>query len=189
MGQHSNQPSRQNPLGRIMAPGKRRLTAVAAGAAVIAAASTTAWAAVSNGDEPRLTAAATLPSASPSTPQSGSAPKPASDQASPTPSDSPTPSESPTPSPAKSKAEAGGEDAEKTSTPKPKSTPSPKEPKPAAKPKVRVLSTGTCGASYYGEPQMTASGERFNPSAMTAAHKSSRWAAGSASRTRRTASL
>ena len=27
-------------------------------------------------------------------------------------------------------------------------------------------------ASYYWEPQMTASGERFNPNAMTAAHKS-----------------
>ncbi|GAA2215969.1 hypothetical protein GCM10009850_114380 [Nonomuraea monospora] len=38
-------------------------------------------------------------------------------------------------------------------------------------PKFRVLSSGSCGASYYGEPQMTASGERFNPAAMTAAHK------------------
>jgi rare lipoprotein A len=35
-----------------------------------------------------------------------------------------------------------------------------------------VLSTGTCGASFYSEGQMTASGERFNPDAMTAAHKS-----------------
>ncbi|MFF0312100.1 septal ring lytic transglycosylase RlpA family protein [Streptosporangium sp. NPDC004379] len=35
----------------------------------------------------------------------------------------------------------------------------------------RVLSSGACGASYYDEPQMTASGERFDPSAMTAAHK------------------
>ncbi|SEG44066.1 rare lipoprotein A [Nonomuraea solani] len=34
-----------------------------------------------------------------------------------------------------------------------------------------MLSTGRCGASYYGDPQMTASGERFNPAAMTAAHK------------------
>lgn len=29
----------------------------------------------------------------------------------------------------------------------------------------------TCGASFYDEPQMTASGERFDPNAMTAAHK------------------
>ncbi|TDE19181.1 septal ring lytic transglycosylase RlpA family protein [Nonomuraea mesophila] len=39
------------------------------------------------------------------------------------------------------------------------------------KPKFRVVSSGRCGASYYGDPQMTASGERFDPSAMTAAHK------------------
>ncbi len=32
----------------------------------------------------------------------------------------------------------------------------------------------TCKASYYWQPQMTASGERFNPNAMTAAHKSLR---------------
>lgn len=30
---------------------------------------------------------------------------------------------------------------------------------------------GTCKASYYGEGSRTANGERFNPSAMTAAHK------------------
>ncbi|MET9065974.1 septal ring lytic transglycosylase RlpA family protein [Streptosporangium sandarakinum] len=35
----------------------------------------------------------------------------------------------------------------------------------------RVISSGTCGASYYDEPQMTASGERFDPGAMTAAHR------------------
>ncbi|GGP85970.1 hypothetical protein GCM10010140_14190 [Streptosporangium pseudovulgare] len=34
-----------------------------------------------------------------------------------------------------------------------------------------MISSGTCGASYYDEPQMTASGERFDPNAMTAAHK------------------
>lgn len=33
---------------------------------------------------------------------------------------------------------------------------------------------GTCSASYYDEPQMTASGERFNPNALTAAHKTLR---------------
>ncbi|MEV4564029.1 septal ring lytic transglycosylase RlpA family protein [Nonomuraea sp. NPDC049419] len=50
----------------------------------------------------------------------------------------------------------------------PKSRPAKSQP---TRPKLRVLSSGTCGASYYGEPQMTASGERFNPHAMTAAHK------------------
>ena len=39
---------------------------------------------------------------------------------------------------------------------------------------AQVRSTGrggTCTASFYWEPQATASGERFNPNAMTAAHK------------------
>ncbi|RCG25087.1 septal ring lytic transglycosylase RlpA family protein [Sphaerisporangium album] len=34
-----------------------------------------------------------------------------------------------------------------------------------------MLASGRCGASYYDEGQMTASGERFDPDAMTAAHK------------------
>jgi rare lipoprotein A len=34
-----------------------------------------------------------------------------------------------------------------------------------------VISTGTCQASFYGEPQQTANGETFNPAALTAAHK------------------
>jgi rare lipoprotein A len=34
-----------------------------------------------------------------------------------------------------------------------------------------VVTTGSCGASYYWEPQPTASGEEFDPEAMTAAHK------------------
>ncbi len=33
------------------------------------------------------------------------------------------------------------------------------------------METGSCGASYYSEGQLTASGEPFDPSAMTAAHK------------------
>ncbi|HEX5541400.1 MAG TPA: septal ring lytic transglycosylase RlpA family protein [Micromonospora sp.] len=37
-----------------------------------------------------------------------------------------------------------------------------------------VVARGTCGASFYYEPQPTASGERFDPEAMTAAHKT--WA-------------
>lgn len=34
-----------------------------------------------------------------------------------------------------------------------------------------MVSTGTCGVSYYDEPQPTASGEPFDPEAFTAAHK------------------
>ncbi|WP_372455602.1 septal ring lytic transglycosylase RlpA family protein [Sphaerisporangium fuscum] len=41
--------------------------------------------------------------------------------------------------------------------------------KRAARPKV--IASGRCGASFYDEGQVTANGERFDPSAMTAAHK------------------
>ncbi|ASW53007.1 septal ring lytic transglycosylase RlpA family protein [Plantactinospora sp. KBS50] len=34
-----------------------------------------------------------------------------------------------------------------------------------------VVSSGTCGASFYDEGQMTANGETFDPDALTAAHK------------------
>ncbi|MFC6080002.1 septal ring lytic transglycosylase RlpA family protein [Sphaerisporangium aureirubrum] len=45
--------------------------------------------------------------------------------------------------------------------------------KKPAKKKVamKVVASGSCGASFYDEGQMTASGERFNPDALTAAHK------------------
>jgi rare lipoprotein A len=35
-----------------------------------------------------------------------------------------------------------------------------------------VVESGTCEASFYWEPQPTASGEDFDPEALTAAHKS-----------------
>ncbi|NKZ08082.1 septal ring lytic transglycosylase RlpA family protein [Actinomadura latina] len=35
----------------------------------------------------------------------------------------------------------------------------------------KVIDSGSCEASYYWEGQMTASGERFDPSELTAAHK------------------
>ncbi|GAA0376798.1 hypothetical protein Acor_31210 [Acrocarpospora corrugata] len=34
-----------------------------------------------------------------------------------------------------------------------------------------MIASGSCGASYYDEDQATASGERFNPNALTAAHR------------------
>lgn len=42
----------------------------------------------------------------------------------------------------------------------------------AAKSAHRVVGSQTGMASYYWQPQMTASGVRFNPNAMTAAHRS-----------------
>lgn len=59
----------------------------------------------------------------------------------------------------------------------PSPTPSRTTPKVTASPKVKtevVTGTGSCGASFYDEPQPTANGEQFNPEALTAAHKT--WA-------------
>ncbi|GAA3584455.1 hypothetical protein GCM10022419_077880 [Nonomuraea rosea] len=161
MGQHSYKPS---PQERKAAPAKRRWPLIAAGAAVVAAASTTAWAAIGNDDSPERTTAlaASTPSAKPA---AGHAATPNEATRRPTPT---------TTSPAPKPPEAAH--PKSTKTPEPTSAKATKSQEPRAKketskPKLRVLSTGSCGASFYGEPQMTASGERFNPSAMTAAHK------------------
>ncbi|WP_433475284.1 septal ring lytic transglycosylase RlpA family protein [Spirillospora sp. CA-142024] len=43
--------------------------------------------------------------------------------------------------------------------------------KPAKKKQYKVVKSGSCQASYYSEGQMTASGQPFDPSELTAAHK------------------
>ncbi|NVI87201.1 septal ring lytic transglycosylase RlpA family protein [Actinomadura sp. BRA 177] len=43
--------------------------------------------------------------------------------------------------------------------------------KKTEKKRTKVISSGSCEASYYWEGQMTASGEPFDPSELTAAHK------------------
>lgn len=43
--------------------------------------------------------------------------------------------------------------------------------KPEKKKRHKVVESGSCKASYYWEGQMTASGEPFDPSELTAAHK------------------
>jgi rare lipoprotein A len=178
LGQHSQKPS---PTSR------RRWTAIAAGAAVVVTASTTAWAALANDDSPKRAAApaaaqgstgkTTDPTTQPATPNEAarnSAPKTASPAPKPPAAAQPgstkpaAPATKPTAHPTKSTAKP-------TKSPEQPSAESTQQPvraeTEAAKPKVRVLSSGSCGASFYDEPQMTASGERFNPSAMTAAHK------------------
>ncbi|WP_030487567.1 septal ring lytic transglycosylase RlpA family protein [Micromonospora chokoriensis] len=47
-------------------------------------------------------------------------------------------------------------------------------PKPTTKKTTaaaKVLESGSCGASFYSDGQLTANGESFNPGALTAAHK------------------
>ncbi|MET9342593.1 septal ring lytic transglycosylase RlpA family protein [Nonomuraea sp. NPDC003804] len=182
-----------------MAPGRRRWTTVAASAAVLAAASTTAWAAVSTGDAPQTSAtglAAANTRQAAATPQATATAAPtltpsvtsASATASASPSGSPlvatpaAPSSASVPgegsrpavpanrAPVSARDRASSADGEKNSTAK--QATSVESAKVATRSKARVIASGRCGASFYDEPQMTASGERFNPSAMTAAHKS-----------------
>ncbi|MEV0349050.1 septal ring lytic transglycosylase RlpA family protein [Nonomuraea sp. NPDC050680] len=174
MGQHSYNPSRPNSESQKKTPAKRRWVTVAAGAAVVAAASTTAWAAVANDDAPKPTAAldaspsptytrADTPPPATMTPQPNT---PSTKSAAPKPSSKPSSSPKATSLPKAEAAQPPTKPVEKAKT-----EPVRKAKTEAAKLKTRVLSSGTCGASYYDEGQMTASGERFDPSAMTAAHK------------------
>ncbi|MEU1234545.1 septal ring lytic transglycosylase RlpA family protein [Micromonospora aurantiaca] len=98
----------------------------------------------------------TLPSASAPT---SAAPSPS---ASASPSASLSPSPKATPSPKASRTQAASRSKARTASPSPtaKKTSSPK-----------VVDSGSCGASFYAEGQMTANGETFNPDALTAAHK------------------
>lgn len=87
---------------------------------------------------------------------------PSSPAASPSPSV--TPSATATASPALTRSpQAASRGKARTAAPKPtakKTTPAPK-----------VVDSGSCGASFYSDGQLTASGESFNPDALTAAHK------------------
>lgn len=66
--------------------------------------------------------------------------------------------------------QANRETAEPASRSQARPSPSPRRAEAHAK-KLRTVITGSCEASFYDEPQGTASGERFDPDAMTAAHK------------------
>ncbi|MEO3890315.1 septal ring lytic transglycosylase RlpA family protein [Nonomuraea sp. B5E05] len=197
MGQHSRKPS---PHDRKLSPAKR-WTAVAAGAAVVCAASTTAWAAFGNDDSTRRTMGS-APGQATTSNEAARRHSPRPSPLSKTPAAHPKTTTSPESggdtgsqgsgsvtatrgpgakavqrpgartesqgSGAKAEARGSGAKIESQKTAKPGSS---KPTTRSSKPKLRVLSSGRCGASYYGDPQMTASGERFNPSAMTAAHK------------------
>jgi rare lipoprotein A len=80
------------------------------------------------------------------------------------PSASAAPSVTASPSATRSQQAASRAKA-RTASPKPK--PTVKKTTAAAK----VLDSGSCGASFYSDGQLTANGESFNPDALTAAHK------------------
>ncbi|WP_245681539.1 septal ring lytic transglycosylase RlpA family protein [Actinomadura kijaniata] len=73
------------------------------------------------------------------------------------------------PRPTPTRASRGKERAPRLKEIRPR--PSSAAKKKPAKPRTRVVGGGSCEASYYWEGQMTASGERFDPSELTAAHK------------------
>jgi len=83
----------------------------------------------------------------------------------------PTATATPTPSKTPQRASRGKARAAEPTQTTPKATPSPKTTKTETE---TVTDTGTCGASFYDEPQGTANGETFDPEALTAAHKT--WA-------------
>ncbi|MEU8020806.1 septal ring lytic transglycosylase RlpA family protein [Micromonospora haikouensis] len=97
----------------------------------------------------------------------------AAPSASPSPSASVPPSASPSPtvtaSPKATRSQAASRSRPRTAAPKPAATKAAATKKPT--PTSNVVDSGSCGASFYDEGQLTANGENFDPSAMTAAHK------------------
>lgn len=94
--------------------------------------------------------------------------RPAPVSASPSASAPATPAGSPTPT---RTTEAPSRSKPRSSTPQPAATTSTSAAPTSTSAAPTVVETGFCGASYYSEGQLTASGEAFDPSAMTAAHK------------------
>ncbi|WBB48223.1 septal ring lytic transglycosylase RlpA family protein [Verrucosispora sp. WMMA2044] len=88
---------------------------------------------------------------------------PASPSASPTPGVSASPSPTARPKPSRT-AQAPSRSKQRTASPKPKPTAK----KTTSRP---VVDTGSCGASFYWQGQLTANGETFDPEGLTAAHK------------------
>ncbi|MFG1778757.1 septal ring lytic transglycosylase RlpA family protein [Micromonospora sp. NPDC049048] len=79
------------------------------------------------------------------------------------PSASASPSATASPKASRS-AQAPSRSKPRTAAPKPTATKKSSTARP-------VVDSGSCGASFYSEGQLTANGENFNPSALTAAHK------------------
>ncbi|SCL59655.1 rare lipoprotein A [Micromonospora citrea] len=86
---------------------------------------------------------------------------PSSPAASPSASASPSATASPR---ASRSTQAPSRSKPRTATPKPTATKKTSTARP-------VVDSGSCGASFYSEGQLTANGEYFDPSELTAAHK------------------
>jgi rare lipoprotein A len=141
-------------------------------AAVLAAG---AWALASTGRTPGATRAALDATPQPDQPRTPDDRASRGGTRSPDPSASPAPSVSAGPS-------ASPEPSQPTVTPTPTKAPDTPESagsqntlrakaKKKKKRRSRVVRTGSCAASYYAHGQTTASGEPFDPDALTAAHR------------------
>jgi rare lipoprotein A len=93
-----------------------------------------------------------------------SAAAPSSPATSPSLSATPSASASPSTTPSATRSpQAASRGKARTAAPKPSAT--------KTTPKPSVVDSGSCGASFYSDGQLTANGENFNPDALTAAHK------------------
>ncbi|MEQ4300696.1 septal ring lytic transglycosylase RlpA family protein [Plantactinospora sp. B6F1] len=138
-----------------------RTGAVAAGAVAVALVGAGAAGVVRLGAEPAANSGSVPALVESTTPAAPSGPVTAS----------PTP-EAVTPTPTRSPGRA----SRASSRPSPRQTRTgaaekPATKRPATSPTSRVVRSGSCGASYYDQGQVTANGEAFNPDALTAAHK------------------
>ncbi|TDC77936.1 septal ring lytic transglycosylase RlpA family protein [Micromonospora sp. KC606] len=149
-GRHSRTRMFSSPAG---------LAATATVGVVLAVGGTVGAVQLTSGEAPAPAVADPVPSVA----------RPSATTTSPSPSASASPSASPsptvTPSPKATRTQAASRSKPRTAAPRPSTTTK------KAAPKSTVISSGSCGASFYDEGQMTANGESFDPSAMTAAHK------------------
>ncbi|MEU5939072.1 septal ring lytic transglycosylase RlpA family protein [Micromonospora sp. NPDC047548] len=149
-GRHSRTRMFSSPAG---------IAATAAVGVVLAVGGTVGAVQLTSGEAATPVVADTVPGAV--SPSATTSPSPSA-SAPPTASPSPTVTASPK---ATRSAQAASRAKTRTAAPKPSATTS------KAAPKSAVVDSGSCGASFYDEGQLTANGETFNPDELTAAHK------------------
>ncbi|MEU6072441.1 septal ring lytic transglycosylase RlpA family protein [Micromonospora sp. NPDC047074] len=146
-GRHSRTRMFSSPAG---------IAATAAVGVVLAVGGTVGAVQLTSGAEPAAPVAVDLPpTAVPSSTVPSTPAAPPSASASPSATASPKVTRS---------AQAPSRSKPRTATPKPTATKKSSTARP-------VVDSGSCGASFYSEGQLTANGENFDPSALTAAHK------------------
>ncbi|MFI7606970.1 septal ring lytic transglycosylase RlpA family protein [Micromonospora sp. NPDC049366] len=146
-GKHSRTRRISSPAG---------IAATAALGVALAVGGTVGTVHLTSGAPARPVAVDLTPTTAASTAATGSPSASPSASATPSASASPTNSRSP---------QVASRSKTRTAAPKPSATI--KRTTPAA----TVVESGSCGASFYSDGQLTANGENFNPDALTAAHK------------------